>query len=53
MDEAKLERLRDIERPVSREELLRELRATQEALARLQERIEREDDDDEGEGGGV
>ena len=44
LDEAKLERLRDITRPISREELLRELRATQEALVRLTERIEGEDD---------
>ena len=49
LDEAKLERLRDIERPVSREELLRELRATQEALSRLRERVERGDGE---EGGG-
>lgn len=39
LDEAKLERLRDLERPVSREELLRELRATQDALQRLERRI--------------
>ena len=45
LDEAKLERLRDIERPVSREELLRELRAAQEALSRLRERVERGDGD--------
>ena len=47
LDEAKLERLRDITRPISREELLRELRATQEALVRLTERIEREDDEED------
>ena len=46
LDEAKLERLRDIERPVSREELLRELRAAQEALSRLRERVERGDGED-------
>ncbi len=40
LDEAKLERLRDLERPVSREELLREIRATQEALQRLERRME-------------
>lgn len=40
LDEAKLERLRDLEQPVSREELLRELRATQDALQRLESRIE-------------
>lgn len=39
LDEAKLERLRDLEQPVSREELLRELRATQDALRRLERRI--------------
>ena len=39
LDEAKLERLRDLEQPVSREELLRELRATQDALLRLESRI--------------
>ena len=39
LDEAKIERLRDLERPVSREELLRELRGTQEALQRLERRI--------------
>ena len=40
LDEAKLERLRDLEQPVSREELLREIRNTQEALQRLEQRIE-------------
>ncbi len=44
LDEAKLERLRDIERPVSREDLLREIRATQDALQRLEARL-----DDDGE----
>ena len=39
LDEAKLERLRELERPVSREELLREIRTTQEALRRLERRI--------------
>ena len=39
LDEAKLERLPDLEQPVSREELLRELRATQDALLRLESRI--------------
>ena len=47
LDEAKLERLRDIERPVSREELLREIRATQDALNRLEARL----DDDREDGG--
>ncbi len=40
LDEAKLERLRELERPVSREELLREIRATQEALQRLEARLD-------------
>ncbi|MYD95383.1 MAG: ion transporter [Chloroflexi bacterium] len=42
LDEAKLERLRDLESPPSREELLRELRATQDALNRLERRIKDE-----------
>ena len=46
LDEAKLERLRDIERPVSREDLLQEIRATQTALARLEERLNRAEGDD-------
>ena len=40
LDEAKLERLRELEQPVSREELLREIRATQDALQRLERRID-------------
>ena len=43
LDEAKLERLRDYETPVSREELLRELRATQDALQKLDRRLRQED----------
>ena len=39
LDEAKLERLRELQRPVSREELLREIRTTQEALRRLEQRM--------------
>lgn len=39
LDEAKLDRLRDLETPVSREELLGELRATQDALQRLERRL--------------
>lgn len=39
LDEAKLERLRDYETPISREELMRELRATQDALQRLEQRL--------------
>ena len=40
LDDAKLERLRDLEQPVSREELLREIRTTRDALQRLEKRIE-------------
>lgn len=40
LDEAKDERLRELEPPVSREELLRELRSTQDALRRLEHRLE-------------
>ncbi len=40
LDEAKLERLREIETPVSREELVREIRATQDALLRLESRLD-------------
>ena len=43
LDEAKLERLKKLERPASREELLRELRTTREALQRLEERLEVDD----------
>ncbi len=43
LDEAKVERLRELEGPVSRDELLREIRATQAALQRLERRL---DDDD-------
>ena len=39
LDEAKLDRLRELQSPVSREELLEELRATQDALQRLEERL--------------
>ena len=42
LDEAKLERLREMETPVSREDLLRELRVTQAALQRLEERLNNE-----------
>ena len=40
LDEAKEERLRELEPPVSREELLRELRSTREALRRLERRLD-------------
>ena len=43
LDEAKVERLREMQGPVSRDELLREIRATQAALQRLERRL---DDDD-------
>ena len=46
LDEAKLERLQDIERPVSREELLREIRATQDALHRLEAHLDDDREDD-------
>ncbi len=39
LDEAKVERLKELEPPVSREELLRELRTTQDALRRLERRL--------------
>ena len=44
LDEAKLDRLRDLQRPVTRDELLEELRATQEALQRLESRIRNSED---------
>lgn len=40
LDEAKAERLRELEPPVSREELLQELRLTQDALRRLERRLD-------------
>ena len=40
LDEAKAERLRELEPPVSREELLQELRSTQDALRRLERRLD-------------
>ena len=43
LDEAKLERLRELERPVSQEELLREIRAARDSLHRLEERLNRTD----------
>ena len=44
LDEAKLERLQEIEAPVSREELIREIRATQDALQRLEARMDVDND---------
>ncbi len=43
LDEAKLERLHEIENPVSREELLREIRAVQESLRKLELRLDEGD----------
>ena len=40
LDEAKAERLRELQPPVSREELLQELRTTQDALHRLERRLD-------------
>ncbi len=39
LDDAKTERMREMKRPASREELLREIRATQDTLRRLERRI--------------
>lgn len=41
LEEAKVERLNELEQPVSRQALLQELRETQQALIRLQDRLER------------
>ena len=41
LDEAREERLRPLETPTSREELLRELRSTQQALRRLEEHMQK------------
>ena len=40
LDEEKIERLRELDQPVSREELIREIRSTQEALMRLERRLD-------------
>ncbi len=40
LDEEKVERLRELDQPVSREELIREIRSTQEALLRLERRLD-------------
>jgi len=42
LDEAKVERLREMEQPLSKKELLDELRDTQRALAALQAKLERD-----------
>ncbi len=39
LDEAKLERLRELESPVTAKELMREIRTTQESLSRLEARL--------------
>jgi voltage-gated sodium channel len=44
LDEAKQERLRSLEEPPSREAILQELRLTQRALRRLEERLDRSPD---------
>jgi len=41
LDEAKAESLRELEPPVSRKEILQDLRSTQKALRKLEERLER------------
>ncbi len=43
LDEVKVERLRELEQPVSREELLRELRSARDALHRLEQRLGNDD----------
>ena len=43
LDEAKRERLEEMASPVSREELLREIRATQASLRRLEDRLDQDD----------
>ena len=45
LDEAKAERLQELQPPLSREELLNEMRSTQDALRRLEERIDRMGED--------
>ena len=45
LDEAKAERLRELEPPVSRAELLRALRTTRDALRRLEQRLEVDNQD--------
>ncbi len=47
LDEAKAERLEELQEPASREEILRELRSTQEALQRLETRLNVQDEDSE------
>ncbi len=47
LDEAKAERLQELQEPASREEILRELRSTQEALQRLESRLNIQETDNE------
>ncbi len=44
LEEAKVERLRELQAPVTRKEILEDLRSTQRALRRLEERLERMSD---------
>ncbi len=41
LDEAKAERLQELQQPVTQEEILKDLRQTQQAMQRLEERLER------------
>ena len=51
LDEAKQERLRKLEQPPTAENLLSELRATQQSLRRLEDQLQRRrEEDDEGSG---
>jgi len=51
LDEAKQERLRKLEQPPTSENLLSELRATQQSLRRLEDQLQRRhEEDDEGSG---
>ena len=47
LDEAKAERLQELQTPASREEILRELRSTQESLRRLEKRLDAQEDERE------
>ena len=50
LDEAKQERLRKLEQPPTTENLLRELRVTQQSLRRLEDQLQRRRDEDNGGG---
>ena len=43
LDEAKIEGLKELEKPILRQELLNELKDTQQALSRLEEKLKRSD----------